>query len=216
MANKRILLLFFLFFPFLSFGFTNQLILRGGWNLSFFDFTTLNEKNDHFLSGGFNTNVAYRWIDRELGLLSYVSFGNIDNAHLKVKEDEFIGGGPFRQVLMSPFIKQFFDLKIGNSWHFYLSLGPLWSMKTLRVKDADKRVALLSRGISVSFGFEKLMKFEKIRPCYIEIRYNFEENVKSYLVDLSHFREAETEAEDKGQSSVKAHSVHVGMGFFFF
>lgn len=172
---------------------------------------------------GFVTSIGYRWENWEFALASDVLFGKITDVSFIYGQSTIRGSGHTRLVSIGPQIKYYTPFAILNLAHFYVGLGPSWSLQTFVFSDSvttgnfnnKKRVSFENYGGSLFLGLEEIKPFKNMHPMFLEVGYSYMHSYKVSILDASNSAEVITLSEgDSNDFSGQYIIVRAGFTLF--
>ncbi len=130
-----------------------------------------------------------------------------------------------RTVSFGPLLKYITFYQPLENWHLYGSLGPTWSIKTVKIEEyrtdsqtfrENDKLTYISRGGIVTFGIEEILNYKEEHPVYLEFLYGFYKAKKVSLVDASNNREVQTLSTETADNDIEDHIYMINFGMTIF
>jgi hypothetical protein len=219
------LLLIFLFFSSPLYAYKNELALKGGVGLSLNTVQGKNNTEDTFVGYGFNSHFGYRFTKWEFNISSHVFFGKAKAIEFSANNTTIVGTGVMRTVSFGPLFKYLTDYTPYKNWHFFLSLGPTWSIKTVKIEEyrtsggtfkENDKLTYISRGGIFSFGIEEILNYKQEHPVYLEFMYGYYRAHDVSLVDASDNTSVQVLSTESAGNDIEDHIFMVNFGMTIF
>lgn len=187
-----------IFFSSNGYAWDNDLVLKGGINVSWVKLSGLNDSVEHAPTAGFNTHFGYKWERWAFDVSSYINFSGFDDLDLKAQGRELSGvDGDVRNLSIVPLLKYYTNYEIKPTWEFYTGIGPSWSLLTIRLEDditiqgfgGNDKFVYESHGFSVAFGIEEQTAFKQMHPVFLELNVQYLKSYELTTVDASNTAE---------------------------
>jgi len=235
--RKFFIALTLFFISYTAFAVEETLLLRAGFsigkgtiqsnNVQFqSDDTTEKIKDDDNLNHyGVNTQFAYKWINWELIAASHITFSSVENLHFRAGEDRFYGSGSYKNVTINPAIKYLTPFEPIKNWRFYSSLGPIWSIGTIKfdkfegtkaLDSSNFKLAYESFGGTLSLGIEEQLPYKEMHPVYLEITFFATKSYKVSVVDTSDFKRVNILSDQWSEDDIENFGAVISMGITLF
>ena len=186
-------------------GVDEAFILRGGFHVVAGKEDLLggqHGRNDNpFVGYGVNTHFSYKWTRWEMGLFSFVHFGQMEGLHYEAAHRKVSGEGHFRQVSFGPFVKYITSWVPHEDWFFYTTLGVAHSILSLKFDDFEveeghfsdeHKFTYLSEEANIGIGFEQQKRYREDHQVFVEFLIAYRRSYSVSLVDFSKSRRVNT------------------------
>lgn len=177
-----------------AFSFVNSSFLKGGGSYALEKMKAMVGTEDETHNLGINTSYGYKWNKSELYFASSIYFGKIEDLSFNAAGNSYTGSGDFKSVSVRPTYKYILDLKLNKVWNFYLSIGPQWSIQTVKFANFttsnnnainDFKLSFESFGAAIGFGIEEQLQYKEMHPVYLEVVFIRRSPYKVSVVDVS-------------------------------
>lgn len=218
-------LIFLIFFSSNLHSYENKLALKGGLGITYNTIEAKNNSEDKFTGYGVSSQYGYRWVNWELNLSGFIFFGKIQNLEFQANGTNIRGSGVVRTVSIGPQFKYLSSYEMTKGWYPYLSLGPSWGLKTIKLDNytstggefrKDHKLTYTSAGGIVSFGIEERLTYKEEHPVYCEFLFGYNKAKKVSIVDTSNFREVETLSKESAENDIYDYLFMINFGMTIF
>ncbi|EQC44085.1 hypothetical protein M899_2233 [Bacteriovorax sp. BSW11_IV] len=207
-----------------SFGFSNQLVLRGGILAAKTTMGTSLESNDDFGGYGLSSSFGYKLENLEFLLSSNAYVGKVENIRFEVHKNMIQGTGKIRTVDFTPTLKYTLDFNIYKNWALFGSIGPSWVLHSINLDNftsnntsfSNTKLSYDARGIVASIGVEEQVEEKELRPVFIQLLFSYYKSRKVSLVDISNSKEIQILSEEESRQGIKTITWMVNMGLVIF
>lgn len=150
---------------------------------------------------GVTTRFGYRLSPFEIGILSDIGYGKVEDLSLKLLDNTTINGdGHYRFVSVSPYLKYLLPLPSVYQWRSYIGGGPSWGLQTLVMDQvrsgsnfsSEKRISFENFGAGIFLGLEEDLPYKQMHPVFLEVGVAYMKSYKVYLIDASNFKDVQT------------------------
>src|SRR5690606_9127433 len=168
---------------------------------------------------------GYRFTNWEFNLTSFVALGEMERLTYQIGNTRVQGEGSFNHASFGPTLRYNFDAHLYKKWRYYASIGPVWSINTLKLEDfniesglykEEYRYSYSSRGWMFSFGVEELLPSKALKPAYVELLIAYQTAYQVALLDNSDFKEVVTLQQDKVRTNIYTTTIMLNIGIVFF
>jgi hypothetical protein len=213
------------FFIQAAYAYENDFALKGGVSLARSHLKYIDHSEDQAWGIGFNTNFGYRFSQFEFNLTSFIALGEMERLTYQIGNVRVQGEGSFNHASFGPTLRYYFDLSPKAQWHWYLAIGPIWSINTFKLEDftvetgeylEDYRYSYMSRGWMLSIGIEEILASKALKPAYIEFLAAYQTAYQVALLDNSDFKEVLTLKTDRVRTNIYTATFMLNIGIVFF
>ena len=212
-----------------TFAYSNDLAIKAGISYSWANIKTLQIREDgsedSMTGAGFNTHVAYKWVDWEIALSSYIFWGDADGLKFRAQETNIEGDASYRHVSFGPILRYtFHTLPVYKNWYPYFGLGPSWSLQTIKMDEpvtngtfnSRQKLTYESRGGFVVIGLEEKVEFKEYHPVFVEFLYSYKRSRNLSVVDSEDPIETNILSTEETKQDLTGHFYMISLGITLF
>tara|TARA_R110000868_G_scaffold156866_4_gene383953 strand:- start:2742 stop:3419 length:678 start_codon:yes stop_codon:yes gene_type:complete len=208
-----------------SFGYENEFALKAGASVAYSHLKYIDHSEDNAGGVGFNTNFGYRFSRFEFNLTSFTAFGEMEKLTYQIGGTRVDGEGSFNHASFGPTLRYYFDVRPNGKWHWYVAVGPIWSINTFKLEDftvqsgtyrKQYRYSYNSRGWMFTIGLEEAFANKILNPAYIELLVAYQTAYQVSLLDNSDFKQVLTLESDKVRTNIYSTTVMINFGLIVF
>ncbi len=201
--------------------------IKGGIAQSYGKTKALEDTEEWAHGTGFNTHFGYKAKYFEFNLSSYIFWGEMEDLRFRARGEDITGEGTWRSVSFGPTIKyQFRGIQPVKNWFMYASMGPMWSLQTVKFDDElkssgplfnkNQKLTYESYGGAISIGFEEDLPYKEMHQVYIELNYSYMSTYKARVVDKSDFAETNILSTEESKQELDGHFIAISIGMTIF